>query len=133
MTILAHKAVRASRCSIWLCCVKMFYTQYIKSYMLKHYVFTYFPMLSGSTCNEISLMERHVRLWSSGKLSGNLEKFKTGHNVRSKEKQGTFIWIAHFNNQAIQSALQNTKTTEHHSQLKTNIQRIISSNCFKYL
>ena len=78
--------------------------------MLKRYICTYFPMLSGSTCSEISLMERHVRLWSCGKLSGNLEKWKTGHNVKSKEEQGRFIWTAHFNNQAFQSALQNTKT-----------------------
>lgn len=36
--------------------------------------FTYFPILSGRVCNEISLMERQVRFRSSGKLSGNLEK-----------------------------------------------------------
>lgn len=40
----------------------------------KHSVLTYFPMLSGRTCSEISLMERHVRFRSSGKLSGNLEE-----------------------------------------------------------
>lgn len=33
-------------------------------------------MLSGRTCNEISLIERHVRLRSSGKLSGSLGEKK---------------------------------------------------------
>lgn len=37
---------------------------------------TYFPMLSGRTCNEISLIERHVRFRSSGKLSGSLAEKK---------------------------------------------------------
>ena len=31
-------------------------------------------MFSGRACNDISLMERHVRFRSSGKVSGNLER-----------------------------------------------------------
>lgn len=48
--------------------------------------FTYFPMLSGRLCKEISLMERHVKFRSSGKLSGSLEKQKRWLNVRYKLK-----------------------------------------------
>ena len=37
---------------------------------------TYFPMFSGRACNEISLIERHVKFRSSGKLSGSLQQNK---------------------------------------------------------
>lgn len=33
-------------------------------------------MLSGSDCKEMLLMERHVKLRNSGKLSGNLKQNK---------------------------------------------------------
>lgn len=50
-------------------------------------VFTYFPMFSGRTCNEISLIERHVRFLSSGKLSGNLGKKKINQVMCEKPKE----------------------------------------------
>lgn len=48
---------------------------------------TYFPMLSGSACKEMSLMERHVKFCNSGKLSGNLKQNKNKHTTHSSQRE----------------------------------------------
>lgn len=54
---------------------------------------TYFPMLSGRTCNEISLIERHVRFRSSGKLSGSLGRETTGRRGEEFAQRNSFSHI----------------------------------------
>lgn len=53
-------------------------------------------MLSGRSCNEISLMERHVRFRSSGKLSGNLGKMR-GATIWETSWKGVYRESFHSN------------------------------------